>query len=114
MSDKSTAYLRLNKKEARNLIGWFLFQERANTEHGEESTITPEEIKLLTNIRSCVQKMNESPEKYGSIKLAPHYCRIVFNWYSNIPNCVIDDIDADIHANIGTFLNECGNNEEIH
>lgn len=107
MSDKSTAYLRLNKKEARNLVGWFLFQEQANIEIGEESTISIEEIKLLNNIRSCLQKMNENPEKYGSIKLAPQYCRIVFNWFSKIPECIIDEVDADIHSNIGVFLNEC-------
>jgi hypothetical protein len=109
MSDKSTAYLRLNKQEARSLLGWFMFQEHANTapyEGSEASTITTEEIALLNKIRSCVRKMNEEPEKYQAMRLAPHYCRVVYNWYSNLPECLVDDEDADIHASLGMFLDE--------
>jgi hypothetical protein len=111
MSDKSTAYLRLTKKEARALLGWFLFQEHANLEDGEQSTISPEEVQLLSKIRSCIMKMNEEPEKYMAMRLAPHYCKLVYEWYSSLPECLVDDIDADIHASLGMFLNE--RDEEI-
>jgi hypothetical protein len=114
MSDKSTAYLRLNKREARALLGWFLFQEHANTasyEEGEKTTITTEEVALLNKIRSCVRKMNDEPEKFSAMRLAPHYCRLVFNWHANLPEGLIDDVDADIHANLGMFLSECDDEE---
>lgn len=114
MSDKSTAYLRLNKREARALLGWFVFQEHANTapyEENESSTITTEEVALLNKIRSCVRKMNEDPDKYTGMRLSPHYCRMVYDWYSNLPECLIDDIDADIHASLGMFLEEQSNLE---
>ena len=109
MPDKSTAYLRLNKREARSLLSWFLFQEHANTafyEEKEQSTITTEEVALLNKIRSCVRKMNNEPDKYTAMRLAPHYCKLVFKWYSNLPECLVDDIDADIHASLGMFLSE--------
>lgn len=115
MSDNSTSYLRLSKKEARALLAWFIFQEQANTatyEEDEISTITPEEITLLNKIRSCVKKMNDQPEKYTAMRLAPHYCRIVYDWYQNLPDCLIDDIDADIHASLGMFLSELNDAKE--
>lgn len=107
MSDESAAYLRLIKKEAQSLLAWFMFQEHANREMGEPSTISVEEIKLLNKIKSCVQKMIEEPDKYVAMRLSPNYCRIVYEWYSNIPDCLIDDVDADIHASLGMFLTEC-------
>lgn len=115
MSDKSTTYLYMNKREARALLGWFMFQEHANTapyEESEASTITTEEVSLLNKIRLCVRRMNEEPEKYSAMRLSPHYCRIVYSWYSNLPECLVDDVDADIHASLGMFLDEQGGTPE--
>jgi hypothetical protein len=109
MSDKSTSYLRLNKREARSLLSWFSFQENANTaiyEEKETTTITTEEVSLLNKIRSCVRKMDNEPDKYTAMRLAPHYCKMVFKWYSNLPKRLIEDVDADIHASLGMFLSE--------
>ena len=111
MSEKSTAYLRLTKKEARALLGWFLFQEHAHREEGEPSTITSEEVHLLSKIRNCIIKMNEEPERHMVMRLAPQYCKIVYEWYGNLPECLIDDIDADIHASLGMFLSERSDEE---
>ena len=113
MSDKTT-YLRLNKKESRALLRWFLFQEHANVasyEENEKSTITAEEIELVQKVKNCIIKMNEEPDKYMAMRLAPHYCKVVYNWYSNLPDCLIDDIDADIHASLGIFLSERSDEE---
>lgn len=115
MSNKDTAYLRLNKKEARNILRWFLFQEHGNTalyEEGEASTITNEEIALLEKIRICVRKMSEEPNRYTAMRLASHHCRVVYNWYGNLPDNLIDDIDADIHASLGMFLDALNEAEE--
>ena len=108
---ESTAYLRLTKKEARALLGWFMFQEHAHREDGEPSTISKEEVQLLTRVRNCIVKMNEEPEKCTAMRLSPHYCKIIYGWYGNLPDCLIDDIDANIHASLGMFLSE--RSEEI-
>lgn len=105
MSDK-TAYLRLSLKEAKALLKWFMFQEHAHREDGEPSTITPEEVKLLNKVRSCIRKISEEPHKYAAMRLSPSYCRIIYQWYNNLLDCYIDDIDADIHAALGMFLVE--------
>jgi hypothetical protein len=115
MSDKSKTYLRLNSKEAQALLRWFLFQEHANTasyEENEDSTITTEEVALLNRIRSCVKRMADEPKKYSTMRLSPEYCQIVFDWYTNIPSCLTGDIDADIHANLGMFLNDLKQSED--
>lgn len=115
MADGNTAYLRLNKKEARNILRWFLFQEHSNValyEEGEASTITSEEYTLLEKIRICVRKMSEEPEKYTAMRLAPHHCKIVYDWYGSLPDNLIDDIDADIHASLGMFLDALNEAEE--
>lgn len=106
MSDKSAAYLRLTLKEAKGLISWFMFQEHAHREDGEPTTIVLEEIKLLNKITSCVLKMSDEPDKYAAMRLSPEYCRIVYDWYGNLPDCLIGDLDADIHAALGMFLVE--------
>jgi len=115
MSDKSTTYLRLSKKETRSLLSWFIFQEQANIaiyEENEQSTISPEEVSLLNKIRACIRKMNNDPEKYTVMRLAPHYCRIVYGWYDNLPECLLDDTDADIHASLGMFLSDLKQEQE--
>ena len=116
MSDKSTTYLRLSKKETRALLGWFIFQELANVapyEGGEVSTISQEEILLLNEIQKCINEMNKDPKKPAVMRLSPHYCRIVFDWYSNLPEYFVDDIDANIHASLGMFLIEYDDSDDI-
>jgi hypothetical protein len=107
MSEKSTAYLRLTLKEVKSLIAWFMFQEHAHREEGEPSTLTIEEIKLLNKIKSCALKMADNPDKYAAMRLSPEYCKIVYDWYENLPDCLIEDVDADIHAALGMFLVDC-------
>tara|TARA_Y100000310_G_scaffold256168_1_gene263896 strand:- start:203 stop:553 length:351 start_codon:yes stop_codon:yes gene_type:complete len=116
MSDSSTTYLRLNKKETKALLGWFIFQELANVapyEGGETSTIDQEEIALLNEIQKCIKKMDNDNSRPAVMRLAPRYCKIVFNWYSNLPDCFIDDIDANIHASLGMFLIEYDDSDDI-
>jgi hypothetical protein len=104
MSEKRVSHLRVSTKEAQIITKWFDFQEKSHP--GTDTTITNDDIELLRSIKKCLKKISEEPDKYVAVRLTPKYCEIALNWFSNIPECVADKSDADIHASLGTFLEE--------
>lgn len=104
MSEKRVSYLRISAKEAQTITEWFKFQEQNHPKYG--TSITEEDINLLKSVKKCIQKIQDEPDKYVAVRLAPRYCEIALNWFRNIPECVADKSDADIHASLGMFLEE--------
>jgi hypothetical protein len=98
------AHLRLNKREACALIEWFWFQEQ-NDVRTKPSSLTEDDFKLLKSIIRCVLQMRKEPEKFVAMRLSTESCKIAFDWFNNLPKSIIDSRDADIHANLGHFLN---------
>jgi len=105
VSEKRVSYLRVSVKEAHTIAKWFSFQEQQHPE-AFETSITKEDLELLKSIKKCIKRIQEEPDKYVAVRLAPKYCEIALTWFANIPECISDKSDADIHASLGMFLEE--------
>jgi len=105
MSKKRATHLKIDTNDAQVVAKWFEFQEKNHPED-KSTSIKDQDIELLTSINRCIDRIQSEPDKWSAIKLTPKYCQIALDWFQNIPECVADKLDADIHAQLGLFLDE--------
>ena len=105
MSKKRATHLKINTKDAQIVVKWFEFQEQNHPEAGSTS-IDEQDIELLTSINRCIDRIKSEPDRWLAIKFTPKHCQIAMDWFHNVPECVADKSDADIHAQLGLFLDE--------
>lgn len=98
------ASLCLNPSEALLLVDWFKFQEENNIDVGNRTSISEEDIRLMRLLLAIIYKVRTEPQRYSSVRLNVQHCKTAFNWYSNLPELLIDDRDINLHTSIGDFL----------